>query len=334
MKKSPINAENSLENQDAIEPLLADSVIEDSASRHFTKSDLSILAIGTVLYFSWFYFLVGLRAEHTYLYAFALILYFAHSKTRQFIVAFAAFIIFWILYDSMRIMPNYKVSSIHIAEIYNFDKSIFGVNTEGGYLTLNEYFKLHRTPFLDVFAGISYLNWIPIPLAFSAYLFYRNKALLLKFAYAFVFTNIIGFLIYYAYPAAPPWYVEQYGFEILHGTPGSAAGLLNFDAYFGIHLFENMYKKNANVFAAMPSLHSAYPVLCFLYGLRLKKMWLNVFFGTFVLGIWFAAVYNRHHYVTDVLAGATTAVVSYFIFEYLTEKTRIKTGFDRLLVKI
>ena len=320
--------------KEEIEPITAESEIDKSEARRFTQSDFWGLLAGTLIYFGWFYFFVGLRTEHIWLYAIVLFLFFAHTKTQQFIVAFSIFIAYWIMYDSMRVLPNYKVNPIHIAEIYNFEKALFGVNTEGVRLTLNEYFKIHHTPFLDVMSGLFYLNWVPIPLAFSFWLFRNDKKLFLKFSYAFVFTNAIGFSLYYCYPAAPPWYIEQYGFQIIHGTPGNAAGLTGFDQFFGIHLFEGMYAKNANVFAAMPSLHSAYPVLCFLYGLRLKNLWLNLFFFIFTIGIWFAAVYTRHHYLVDVLAGASVAVVCYFCFEYLSEKTRLKNGFDILMKKI
>ena len=109
---------------------------------------------------------------------------------------------------------------------------------------------------------------------------------------------------------------------------------LRFDAYFNAGIFNSIYAKSSNVFAAMPSLHSAYPVLCFLYGLRLKSFWLNSFFFIFMVGVWFAAVYTRHHYLVDVLAGASVATVCYFVFEYLCEKTRIKNWFDILSKKI
>ena len=59
-----------------------------------------------------------------------------------------------------------------------------------------------------------------------------------------------------------------------------------------------------------------------------------MFFFIFTIGIWFAAVYTRHHYLVDVLAGASVAVVCYFCFEYLSEKTRLKNGFDILMKKI
>ncbi len=352
-----MNKSLSKSEEQEIEPITAESVINSADSRRFTQKDLFRFGIGSFLYFGWFYFFVGLRFEHVFLYFLTIVLYVAHKKTQQFIVAFSIFSVYWIMYDSMRVFPNYKVNPIHIQEIYDFEKNLFGVyvegyqiqslpsHTEGGaytssssspkvLLTLNEYFRINQTPYLDVMSGLFYLNWVPIPLAFGFWLFRKDKRLFLKFSYAFVFTNLVGFSLYYCYPAAPPWYIEQYGFQVIHGTPGNAAGLLGFDKFFNIHLFEGMYQKNANVFAAMPSLHSAYPLLCFLYGRRLKSYWLNAFFLIFTIGVWFAAVYTRHHYLIDVMAGATVATICYYTFEYLSEKTKIKDWFDNLAKKI
>lgn len=302
-----------------------DTPVEQNRIKHL----LTLLG-GSVAYFAWFYYFVGLRSEHIFLFFFILALYYAHLTTRRFLFAFAVFIAYWVIYDSMRVLPNYEVNPIHVAEPYGLEKNWFGLGTPEGRVTLNEYFKAHHTPFWDLLSGLFYLNWVPVPLLFAFWLLRTDKLLFLKFSYAFVFTNLVGFCIYYLYPAAPPWYVEQYGFEVIHGTPGNAAGLLNFDRLLGIDLFAGMYSKNANVFAAIPSLHSAYPVLCLLYGWRLKKPWLNVLFAVFVAGIWFSAVYSRHHYFLDVLAGASVAVFSYFVFEYLSEKTVLKRWFERL----
>jgi inositol phosphorylceramide synthase catalytic subunit len=308
--------------------------------------NLPTLAFLSLSYFAWFYGLVGLRTEHVTMYCIIVGCYFAHPTTRRFIYAFGVFAVYWILYDSMRVLPNYEVNPIHIQEPYLIEKTWFGLKnmasndipktfgTEGSLQTWNEYFKLNTSPTLDFLTGFAYLNWVPIPLLFAFYLFLKEKRLFLKFSYAFLFTNIIGFCIYYAYPAAPPWYVEQYGFQVIHGTPGNAAGLLNFDKLTGTTIFADLYKKNSSVFGAMPSLHSAYPLLCLLYGWRLKSSLLNVFFTIFVVGIWFAAVYTRHHYIIDVLAGASTALLGYFSFEYLSEKTRLKGWFDRLEKRI
>ncbi|HRI58385.1 MAG TPA: phosphatase PAP2 family protein, partial [Saprospiraceae bacterium] len=285
------------------------------------------LFAGSAAYFAWFWFFVGWRMEHLFIYVLALSLYYFHTTTRRFILAFGVFVAYWIIYDSMRVVPNYEVNPIHVAEPYYIEKAWFGVNTPEGRLTWNEFFKIHHTPFWDIVTGLFYLNWVPIPLLFAFWLLRNDKLLFLKFSYAFVFTNLIGFCIYYLYPAAPPWYVEQHGFEVIHGTKGNAAGLLEFDKLVCINIFAGMYQKNANVFAAIPSLHSAYPVLCLLYGRRLKKTWLNVLFAVFTAGVWFAAVYSRHHYFIDVLLGGAVAVASYLAFEYLSEKTILKKWF-------
>jgi hypothetical protein len=298
------------------------------------KQRLAFL-LGSLAYFFWFYFFVGLRSEHVGLYVVVVGLYFASPATRRFVLAFGAFVIGWIIYDSLRVFPNYMLNPIHVLEPYLIEKHWFGImGANQELITLNEYFAEHTTAALDVLSGLFYLGWVPVPLLFGFYLYLTNKALYLRFSYTFLLANLLGFVIYYTYPAAPPWYIELYGFEVKHGTPGNAAGLLNFDAFFGIQLFADMYQKNANVFAAIPSLHSAFPVLCLLYGRFLGKWWVNLLFSVFVCGIWFAAVYSRHHYFIDVLAGGATALVGYWLFEYLANQTRVKTWLDALLKRI
>ncbi|MDQ3291637.1 MAG: phosphatase PAP2 family protein, partial [Bacteroidota bacterium] len=132
--------------------------------------------------------------------------------------------------------------------------------------------------------------------------------------------NLIGFVIYYVYPAAPPWYVQHYGFTFIPGTPGNTAGLARFDNFFGIKLFHGIYSKSSNVFAAMPSLHSAYPVTVLLYGLKNKLGRVNMFFALIMLGIWFAAVYSFHHYVLDVILGIACALVGFDLFQWAMQK--------------
>jgi membrane-associated phospholipid phosphatase len=300
----------------------------------FSAQQFLMLSAGSAAYFSWFGFLVGLRPEHIFLYGLMVGFYYAHASTRKVALAFVPFVAYWILYDSMRIMPNYELNPVHVAEPYYFEKHWFGINTPEGRLTPNEYFETRHIPFLDIVTGLFYLTWVPIPLLFAFWLLRNNKPLFLKFSYAFLFVNIIGILIYYLYPAAPPWYVEQYGFEVIYNTPGNAAGLLEFDRLLDVGLFAGIYEKNASVFAAIPSLHSAFPVMCLLYGWRLKKTWLNVFFSVIVAGIWFAAVYSRHHYIIDVLIGGAVAVFSYFVFEFLSEKTVLKKWFAEMEDKI
>jgi membrane-associated phospholipid phosphatase len=205
---------------------------------------------------------------------------------------------------------------VHIADIYNREKSWFGSNGQ----TPNEFWQAHANPFLDILAGIFYLCWIPVPLAFAGYLFYKDKNAFLRFSLTFLLVNLLGFIIYYAYPAAPPWYVQQYGFGFNPRTPGNTAGLGRFDSLLHVKIFAGLYAKSSNVFAAMPSLHASYPLIVFYYGIRTRQGWTNLLFGTIMIGIWFAAVYSGHHYVLDVLAGIACGLTGIGLFNMLYNK--------------
>lgn len=225
----------------------------------------------------------------------------------------------------MKAIPNYKVNPVHIADLYNLEKHLFGINVNGNTLTPNEYWAIKGTTFLNVVTGLFYLCWIPVPLSFAAFLFFKNRREFLYFALTFLLVNLIGFVIYYAFPAAPPWYIQQHGFAFQPLTIGSTGGLSKFDAYFHINLFKSIYAKGSNVFAAMPSLHSAYPVIVLYYGFRNRLGLANIFFAIVVLGIWFTAVYASHHYVLDVLAGITCAIIGISLFRLLATHSKTVT---------
>jgi len=288
----------------------------------------------TTCYFAWFYGVVGLRPEHTAIYFLLVGLYTIHEKTRHFLFAFAIFLLYVVVFDSLRMFPNYLYNTVHIEDLYNADKSLFGINYGTQRLTLNEYAQLYRNPIADVLSGVFYVSWVPVPLLFATYLFFNNKTLCLRFLYGFVFTTFIGVAIYYLYPAAPPWYVEEHGFRLLLNTRTNPAGLLNFDEITGIPLFKSIYSNGPMPFAAMPSKHAAFPLFCFLYGRKLKKNWLNAAFLICTAGIWFSAIYTQHHYVLDVLAGGLLAVTGYLLFERIMKTNVGQRCFNRLLKQI
>jgi len=271
--------------------------------------------------------LVGYKSDQLVLIGIFSTMYFLSAITRKFITGFAIFIVYWIIFDYMKAFPNYNYNTVHIADLYNLEKRFFGINFNGKLLTPNEYWRLNGNTFLDVTAGIFYLCWIPVPLAFAAFLFFKNRRQFLYFSLTFVLINIIGFVIYYLYPAAPPWYVEYHGFTFYANTPGNTAGLAKFDQYFHAGIFKSIYAKGSNVFAAMPSLHSSYPVVVLYYGIKNRLGVINIFFATVMLGIWFTAVYASHHYIMDVIAGITCAVIGISLFNLILKKNKSFNAF-------
>lgn len=297
-----------------------------SASFFDKHSRKEVLTVGiiSVIYLAWSGFVIGIRSDHFALLAMMLIAYFASPTSKKVLLSILFFILYWIVYDATRLVPNYEVNPVHIQEPYELEKALFGIETSKGVVTPNEYFIENTHPVLDVISGIFYLTWVPVPVIFGIWMYFKDKKLLLQYSVAFFLVNVFGFIIYYLYPAAPPWYVALHGFEENFNIPGNEAGLANFDKLFGIDLFHSMYARNANVFAAIPSMHSAFPALSLYYAIKKKS---NFWIGLFIIvgiGIWFSAVYSIHHYIIDVLLGILCAVLAILLFEILRKNDKIQ----------
>jgi len=292
--------------------------IDNSVKINFKS--VTIVSLLSVAYLLLSSFLIGYKSDQLTLVFIFNIMFYLSVPTRKFILGFSIFIFYWVIFDYMKAIPNYNYNKVHIADLYHFEKHIFGINLNGKLVTPNEYLRIKGTTFLNIVTGLFYLCWIPVPLSFAAYLFFKNKRQFLYFAFTFLLVNLLGFVVYYLYPAAPPWYIQTYGFTFHPLTLGSTGGLSKFDAYFHINLFKSIYSKGSNVFAAMPSLHSAYPVIVVYYGFKNRLKWANACFIVVMLGIWFTAIYASHHYVLDVIAGILTATIGINLFNFLVKR--------------
>ena len=308
---------------------MTDAILDGS---RITSRSIAVVIAASSFYLLLSIFLIGFKTDQLVLIVIFNSLFFLSPITRKFITGFSIFIVFWIIFDFMKAFPNYHYNAVHIADVYNFEKHLFGIRINGQLLTPNEYWRTHGFTFLDVITGIFYLCWVPVPIGFAVYLFFKDRKQFLYFSMTFFLVNIIGFVIYYLYPAAPPWYVEYHGFHFIASTPGNTAGLVKFDNYFHAGVFKSIYAKGSNVFAAMPSLHSSYPVIVVYYSLVNKLGIINLFFTVVMLGIWFTAVYASHHYIVDVLAGILCAVTGIFIFKQLVNHSLGFRRFTELFV--
>ncbi len=302
-------------------------MIRKEKTGHFSRNSILISILVSLVYLLISFFLIGFKTDQLVLIAIFNCCFFLSPVSRKFIIGFSIFIVYWILFDYMKAFPNYTYNIVHIQDLYNAEKSFFGFPYFGKIITPNEYWLQNGSTWLDIITGVFYLCWIPVPLAFAAYLFFKNKDMFLHFSLTFVLANMIGFIIYYAYPAAPPWYYQLNGAHFIPGTLGNTAGLHKFDDYFNISVFHSLYARSSNVFAAMPSLHSSYPVIVLYYGIKSKSGWVNGIFVAVAFGIWFAAIYTSHHYVLDIMAGVICAVAAVFIFEKLLLRNKTFSRF-------
>ena len=287
--------------------------------RLFDVSELSRREIGVVLLVASLFLLfqvtvVGALPSHFLMVALFLLFYFAHPVSRKLAIALLPFIAFEVCYDWMRLYPNYRVNDVDIEPLYRAELSLFGISSEGTTMIPGQYFMLHNNAVADFLAGCFYLCWVPVPMFFGIWLYFKGEyRRYVHFALCFLFVNLLGFACYYVHPAAPPWYVLAHGFEPDFSTPGNVAGLIRFDEMVGIPVFQSIYVGNSNIFAAVPSLHAAYMLITTIYAAPYRRM--RIVFAIITLGIWWTAVYSCHHYIIDVLLGIVTAIVGVLLFE-------------------
>lgn len=169
-----------------------------------TRKETRSVLIGTLLFFLLTGIFLGIRPEHIYLMGLFLFLFFASSFTRKLAIALIPFMIFGISYDWMRLIPNYEVNPIDVKGLYEAEKALFGIQSEGQIVTPNEYFAIHNWKVMDFLSGIFYLCWVPVPILFGVWLYFKGeRELYLRLALVFLFVNLIGFAGYYIHPAAP-----------------------------------------------------------------------------------------------------------------------------------
>lgn len=241
----------------------------------------------------------------------------------EWLVVAVPMMIYGAAYRLLRFVP--RAMPIDTEGLYRAEVSVFGVDGR----TLCELFDKCNAPWADLLAGLFYICWVPLPILFALWLYLTRRRVCLRFTTAFMMTNLLGFCIYYIHPAAPPWYVMQHGFTAIADTPGNAAGLLRCDAILRYPLFESMYRGTTNVFAALPSLHSAKVPFALLFAAIVYRndkrrdmlAWLAVL-AVVSIGTWLAAVYTAHHYVIDVLCGIALVPIGYLSFRYLVSPCR------------
>jgi len=235
-----------------------------------------------------------------------------NEKTRLFLRTFLPFIVTGAVYDSLRYTLHASTTGrVHVAGPYELDRAWFGI----GGRTLNEVFAIHHWAIADFIAGLAYLLYVGEFLALGMIEFFLGRAAnAAVFARCFFAVNMLGFITYFVYPAAPPWYVAAHGMGPaqmnIAPSPGAAQ---RFDALLGTHLFENAYSHSVEVFGAIPSLHMAYPVIAAVLAFRIRELrWARWPAAAYVPIMCFSAVYLQHHYVIDLLVGGAYALVVAF----------------------
>ncbi len=281
--------------------------------------------VGVIIYLILINQVTNRRPDH---YFFALLVFsfvLGRARAKRFLLDWLPFILFWVAYDMMRGIADTVRGTIHVSEPYRLEHWLFqwlpGMDMPPFDLqTLRfdqDWYWLKVT--IDLLAGNLYVMHFALPLVLG-WIFWHttnDRPMFYKFVYTLTTLNLLALITFMLYPAAPPWYVYSFGF----GQPepnstfwGTSAGrMIDIDRFMGFDFFTTLWGKfNANHFAAIPSLHGAYPIVIVYFAYKKFRRHLAVLV-LYPLGVWFSAVYLNQHYVVDLLIGGLYIFAAYAI---------------------
>lgn len=249
---------------------------------------------------------IGLRPEHFAIVAALLLCAWAGERGRQLVLVSSPFVAIGLAYDFLRLVIHLR-GPVQVAALWHAEHAVFG--------SAAHWISTRHHPALDLLCGLVYILYLTVPILLAVVLFLRrHDGAAMRLSFNFFLCSLLGWAIWLAWPAAPPWYVDRYGLgPVVLDAPSSAAGGLRFDQLLGVDVFSSFYARSSNVFGAMPSLHVAYGMLP-TFGVLHLVGWPRIVAAAWTIAMAFSAVYLRHHYVLDVVAGAILMVLSDAVF--------------------
>jgi hypothetical protein len=219
--------------------------------------------------------------------------------------------VWWILFQLIQFIPSEYKPSISVKALPWLEEHFFGQQV---YLMIPE---IHSVPVFDLFAALGYALHFVAPWIFGIYLWRTTNGKQFAFLWCLGWLNALAVITQALFPTAPPWYLQKFG-----STPptyemrGDPAGLRYADELLNIKFFYGIYTSSPVVFGSFPSLHASWPVMIAFFapqGTLIGKLsWF------YVIWVWWAAMYLRHHFFVDCVGGALYALAALNISRIIT----------------
>lgn len=224
------------------------------------------------------------------------------GQVRAFLIRFLPLVSLLLLYEIFRGVADDLNRTVHFTEMIIVDKWLFlGAMPPS---VLQSWWWVGTVQWYDFYFYFLYTIHFLMPVLLAILLWKKADKYYWPFVWAIVGLSFAAFVTYILFPAAPPWMAKDLGYisEPLVRVSSDVW------AAMGIENFSEVYANiPANPVAAVPSLHSAYPMLFTLFIVLAfgKKYW---WVGIYPVSMWVGVVYLGEHYVIDVILGALYAV--------------------------
>jgi membrane-associated phospholipid phosphatase len=297
----------------------------------------------------------SMRTYHWFMLAAIPAAWLAAERGRQFVLDWSPLFAFWLVYDRLRLLQPLLLDRVAVGTPYAIERWAFGWMAGGD------------APAHAARAWLSSMqsNWLGITVSWTAQAVYfshlflvpllfvwlwrrgqsdpAHRAQFIVYLRAFTLMNFMAVAVYLLLPVAPPWWISLYGTAQPSAELVAQAKMA--EAMDGA-LIQRMIQNASQWFAAVPSLHGAYPVLLGLLavsagqeaggrrqsqkeaggrrqeagigerigsGLPTRRRGRLVLAMILIYGaaMWAATVILNQHYVIDLMAGAVIAFVAW-----------------------
>jgi membrane-associated phospholipid phosphatase len=229
-------------------------------------------------------------------------------RGRLYLRDFGIFAVLILLYSELRGVAHLISPEPFYTPQLNLDKWLFAGHVPT--VELQQWFWTGSMQWYDhLLVDVGKLHFIVPPLlAFVLWL--KRRALFFRYASSMLVLSFTAAVTFLLFPTAPPWAAGKTLLtptvtEITDNTWTAVSSKFSASSII-----------KGNPYAAIPSLHAGYAMLCFLFvaGLVWHKRWrwfVIVPAALYPLMLSFVRVYTGDHYVVDLLAGYAYAAAAY-----------------------
>jgi hypothetical protein len=251
----------------------------------------------------------GVEIEPEWVVLALLLIAVATGRGIQFLKDWAPFLVLFIAYEAMSGFASQ--TGFRPMDTGRLELALFHGTLPTVWLQSRLYSTTRISP-LDWATMCAYFLHFVIPLLVGFVFWMRSRALYWRFISALMLLSFLAFLTYLFFPSAPPWY--QFPHEV-HKVIDATIRKWGV-SYYVSPVFSHL---NPNQFAAFPSLHASYPVLCAIYAWRLNRRFSIGLFAWSAF-VWFSIVYLGEHYVVDALASLAYIAVTVVSLELVLRR--------------
>jgi len=211
-----------------------------------------------------------------------------------------------ILYDLTRGLADSLGMPVHIEDLAALESNLFGGTLPTVWLQDQlgqsaDWGGSGAQAWWHVLVTGVYVSHFLVTPVIAAVLWLRSRRRWISFTAHVVGVALLGVATYILVPAAPPWFAAARGVipdvDRLSGLGWDVVGLHSAGALL------DQGQAKVNLVAALPSLHTAYAVLVFLFFWPALRWAARALLALYPLLMGLILVYSGEHYVVDVLLG-------------------------------